>query len=193
MTLTPDTQQPSSLKSYRWTIDRYHDAVDANIFEGQPIELLDGVLFELSPEGIPHAGLSSDGADYLREKLGKQAKIREGKPITLPNASEPEPDIAVVKPLGDVYKKQRHPQGPDIFWVIEYSDTSLEKDLKIKPQIYANAGIPEYWVINLKTRELIVFRNPANGDYQSKQVLTNGVICPVCFPNEKIVVVSLLS
>ena len=129
----------------------------------------------------------------MRERLGTQVKIREGKPITLLNASEPEPDIAVVKPLGNVYKTQRHPQGADIFWVIEYSNTSLEKDLHLKSQIYAREGIPEYWVINLKTRELIVFRDPAGGDYQSQQTMTNGVIYPVCFPDVEIAIASLLS
>ena len=193
MILTADIQPDLSLAPYRWTLERYHLAVEARIFEGQALELLDGVLFEMSPEGIPHAGLSSDGADYLRERLGKRAKVREGKPITLLNASEPEPDIAVVKPLGNVYKTQRHPQGDDIFWVIEYSNTSLEKDLNLKPQIYAREGISEYWVINLKTRELIVFRDPVGGSYQSKQSMTNGVICPVCFPDVEIAIASLLS
>ncbi|HAA32054.1 MAG TPA: hypothetical protein DCE56_35550 [Cyanobacteria bacterium UBA8553] len=104
MTLATDDRRPPILTPYRWTIDRYHKAVEAGIFDGQPLELLDGELIEMSPEGIPHAGVSSDGADYLREMLGSQVKVREAKPITLPNDSEPEPDIAIVKPLGDLYK-----------------------------------------------------------------------------------------
>jgi Uma2 family endonuclease len=76
---------------------------------------LDGDLIEISPEGIPHAGISSDAADYLREMLGSQVKVREAKPITLPNDSEPEPDIAIVKPLGNLYKTDRHPKVDDIF------------------------------------------------------------------------------
>jgi len=123
MTLATDDRGSPAVTPYRWTVDRYHRAVEAGIFDGQPLELLDGQLIEMSPEGIPHAGLSSDGADYLRERLGSQAKVREAKPITLPNDSEPEPDIAIVKPLGDLYKTQRHPQVSDIFWVIEYSDS----------------------------------------------------------------------
>jgi Uma2 family endonuclease len=104
MTLATNDQRPPTVMLYRWTIDRYHKAVEAGIFDGQPLELLDGELIEMVPEGIPHAGLSSDGADYLREKLGSQVKVREAKPITLPNDSEPEPDIAIVKPLGDLYR-----------------------------------------------------------------------------------------
>ncbi|MGB3616315.1 MAG: Uma2 family endonuclease [Elainellaceae cyanobacterium] len=167
---------------YRWTSDRYRMAVDAGIFEGQPLELLDGALIEMVPEGISHAGLSSDGADYLRALLGGRVKVREAKPITLPNDSEPEPDIAVVKPLGEVYRTERHPIVADIFWVIEYSDTSLEKDLQLKTRIYAQAAIAEYWVVDLKARELIVFRDPVGESYESRRVMVDGVVCPVSFP-----------
>ena len=186
MTLATNDPQPPTVKPYRWTIDRYHKAVEAGIFDGQPLELLEGELIEMSPEGIPHAGLSSDGADYLRELLGSQVKVREAKPITLPDDSEPEPDIAIVKPLGDLYKTERHPHVEDIFWVIEYSNTSLDKDLQIKTKIYAKANILEYWVINLKTRELIVFRDPVGDEYRSKTTIISGVISPESFPTIQI-------
>lgn len=182
----------STITPYRWSINRYHKAVTAGIFEGQPVELLNGELIEMSPEGVPHAGLSSDGADYLRELLRNQAKIREAKPITLPNDSEPEPDIAIVKPLGNLYKTTRHPHVDDIFWVIEYANTSLEKDLQIKPKIYAKAGIAEYWVINLKTRELIVFRDLTGDEYQTQTVLSHGCVCPIQFPSVQVDVRRLL-
>lgn len=182
--LTPATTPATPVVvPYRWTVDRYHRAVEAGVFEGQPLELLDGVLVEMSPEGIPHAGLSSDAADYLRAKLGNRAKVREAKPITLPNDSEPEPDIAIVRPLGEVYKTERHPTVADIFWVMEYANTSLEKDLAVKDKIYAAAGISEYWVVNLKTRSLVVFRQPKDGTYQSQIVLAEGTIHPECCPD----------
>jgi len=100
--------------TYKWTVDRYHQAVEAGIFDDQPLELLNGELIEISPEGIPHASLSSDAGDYLRELLGKRAKIREGKPITLPNNSEPEPDIAVLEPDSAIYRLH-HPYQKTFF------------------------------------------------------------------------------
>lgn len=192
MTRATDDRASSIMTPYRWTVDLYHQAIAAGIFEGQPIELLAGELIEMSPEGIPHAGLSSDAADYLRECLGNRAKVREAKPITLPNDSEPEPDIAIVKPLTGVYKTERHPQVADIFWVIEYANTSLEKDLQVKHKIYAQAMIPEYWVINLRARELIMFRDPVGGTYQSTQSLTSGTIYPLSFPTVSIAVDRLI-
>jgi hypothetical protein len=68
-----------ALKPYRWSIDSYHRAVEVGVFDDQPVELLAGELIERSPEGIPHAGLSSDGANYLRERLGGRVKVREAK------------------------------------------------------------------------------------------------------------------
>jgi Uma2 family endonuclease len=182
VTLAFGNRQSPIVTPYRWTITRYHKAVEAGIFEGQPLELLDGDLIEISPEGIPHAGISSDAADYLREMLGSQVKVREAKPITLPNDSEPEPDIAIVKPLGNLYKTDRHPKVDDIFWVIEYANTSLEKDLQFKDKIYAQAGIVEYWVVNLKTQALVVFRNPMDGEYQSQETMASGTVSAKSFP-----------
>jgi len=80
--------------------------------------------------------------------LGDRATIRLSKPITLPNHSEPEPDIAIAQRLGREYL-QHHPYPENIFWLIEYSDSTLSKDLEIKSKIYAEVGILEYWVVNI--------------------------------------------
>jgi Uma2 family endonuclease len=120
-----------------------------------------------------------------------RAQVRPAKPITLPDGSEPEPDIAIVQRLGDEYL-DHHPYPENIFWVIEYSNTSLEKDLGIKAEIYAAAGIPEYWVVNLKENKLILFRDPVNGKYQSQQEFTSGTISPLAFPSLAVEVTRLL-
>jgi Uma2 family endonuclease len=171
-----------ALSTWKWTIDRYHQAVEAGVFEGASIELLNGELIEMSPEGIPHSSSSDEAAEYLREQLQGLAKVRESKPITLPNRSEPEPDISIVQLPVEIYRAH-HPYVENIYWVIEYSNSSLQKDLEVKSKVYAEAGIREYWVINLKTRELNVFRDPVNGEYQSQRVLTHGVISPLAFPD----------
>ena len=76
--------------------------------------------------------------------------------------------------------------------MIEYSNSSLDKDLGIKADIYAAAGIPEYWVNNLKKNVLIVFCNPVDGKYQSRQEFTTGTINPLAFPDVAIEVARLL-
>jgi len=192
MDFTMTEAKLQALSTWKWTVDHYHQAVEAGVFEGAPIELLNGELVEMSPEGVPHAGLNDRSSRYLQRLLGERAIVRVGHPITLPNRSEPEPDLAIVEPLEDIYIDEHHPYPDNIFWIVEYSNSSLQKDLEVKSKVYAEAGIREYWVINLKTRELNVFRNPVNGKYQRQVRLTGGVISPLAFPDVQIDVVRLL-
>jgi Uma2 family endonuclease len=176
----------------RISLEQYHRMVDAGIWDDCHVELLDGVVVEMSPEGIPHAHDSSDMAEYLMRLLGSRAQVRDGHPITLPSGSEPEPDIAIVQRLGKEYRAH-HPYPENIFWVIEYSNSSLDKDLGVKAKIYASEGISEYWVVNLKKNVLIVFRDPVDGKYQSRQEFTSGTISPLAFPDLAIDVARLLA
>ena len=176
----------------KWTIDEYHRIIAAGILDHRRVELLKGEIVEMAPEGEAHAYFSSEAGDYLSRLLGDRALIRAAKPITLPNNSEPEPDIAVVQRLGREYL-QHHPYPENIFWLIEYSDSTLEKDLEFKSKVYAEAVIPEYWVANLKKRQLIVFRDPQDGEYTSKATLTQGTIAPVAFPDVTLLVSSIVS
>jgi Uma2 family endonuclease len=171
-----------TVTTYKWTIERYHRAIEAGIFDNQPIELLRGDLIVMPPEREPHAYYNTEAADYLRILLGERVKIRDAKPVTLPNNSEPVPDVAIVKPLGEVYL-EHHPYPEDIFWVIEFSNATLSKDLGEKKEIYAEAGIVEYWVVNLKTPQLQVFRDIENGQYTTELTLTTGTIAPLAFPD----------
>ena len=167
--------------TYRWTLDRYHQAITAGIFEDQPIELLQGELIVMTPEGEPHAYYNTEAADYLRGLLGDRAKVRDAKPITLPNDSEPAPDLAIVKPFGKVYL-EHHPYPEDIFWVVEFSQSTLSKDLGVKKTIYAEAGIPEYWVVNLKETCVHVFRDLVQEVYTTEALVSTGTITTISFP-----------
>ncbi|MEQ9358257.1 Uma2 family endonuclease [Coleofasciculus chthonoplastes] len=181
-----------AITTAKWTIDEYHRMIAAGILEDRQVELLQGEIVEMSPEGEPHAYFSSEAGEYLMRWLSDRAMVRLAKPITLPNNSEPEPDIAIVQRLGREYL-EHHPYPDNIFWLIEYSESSLEKDLEIKRKIYAQVGISEYWVINLKRRQLIVFRDPQDGEYASRSTLTGGRIYPLAFPDISISVDSIVS
>ncbi|AUT00244.1 hypothetical protein CLI64_07530 [Nostoc sp. CENA543] len=166
----------------KWSIEEYHRMIEAGILSDRKVELLQGEIIEMSPEGEPHAYCSHEAANYLIKLLGDLATIRQAKPITLPNESEPEPDIAIVQNLGREYLLH-HPYPENIFWVIEYANSSLEKDLETKSKIYAQAGILEYWVVNLRKFNLVVFRDILDGEYATKQTFTTGIIQPVAFPD----------
>ncbi|MEH2179183.1 Uma2 family endonuclease [Nostoc sp.] len=166
--------------------------IDAGILSDRKVELLKGEIVEIFAEGEPHAYSSGEAGDYLAKLLAERAKIRHAKPITLPNNSEPEPDIAIVQPLGREYR-QHHPYPENIFWLIEYANSSLEKDLETKSKIYAEAGILEYWVVNLKKLHLAVYREILNGEYVTKLTLTGGIIQPLAFPDVSIVVEQIIN
>ena len=176
----------------KWTIDEYHSMIQVGLLDNRQVELLKGEIVEMSPEGEAHAYFSSEAEEYLRKLLGDRVTIRSGKPITLPNNSEPEPDIAIVQKLGREYLSH-HPYPENIFWLIEYSSSSLEKDLTVKTKIYAEVGIKEYWVVNLKKKQLIVFREPQETEYASKSTLSTGTVYPLSFPDVAVSVNSIIS
>lgn len=176
----------------KWTVDEYHRIIAAGILDERRVELLKGEIVEMPPEGEPHAYFSSEAGEYLTRLLGDGAMIRHSKPITLPNNSEPEPDIAIVQRLGRDYL-EHHPYPNNIFLLIEYSDSSLDKDLEIKTKVYAEVGILEYWVVNLRRRQLIVFRDTQDGEYASKSTFTEGTIYPLAFPDVAVSVDAIVS
>lgn len=169
----------------KWSIDEYHQLVESGVLADRKVELLKGIIVEMPPEGMPHVVYCSESVKYLRTLLGNRAEVREAHPITLPNDSEPEPDIAIVAAPGIQYLAH-HPYPADVFWLMEYANTTLNKDLNDKKRVYAEAGIEEYWVVNLKASELIVFRDPASDTYQSELILADGDISPLSFPDLQI-------
>jgi Uma2 family endonuclease len=181
-----------SITIAKWTIDQYHELVATGILNDRRVELLAGDIVEMAPEGMPHAVYCGRTVEYLREMLRDRAKVRETHPITLPNNSEPEPDVAIVR-SPDTQYLAHHPYPEDIFWLIEYSDTTLAKDLNAKQRIYAQAGILEYWVVNLQASELIVFRDADNDAYQTETKLTSGSISPLSFTDIEVEVSRLFS
>ena len=176
----------------KWTIDQYHQLVNAGMLIDRQVELLAGNIVEMSPEGMFHAVYCGDAVDYLKQLLGNRAKVREAHPISLPNNSEPEPDIAVVRPSPNRYL-DHHPYPEDIFWLVEYADSTLAKDLNTKQQIYAAAGILEYWIVNLQASELIVLREPQSAGYAMETRLAEGSIAPLSFPEIEVQVRRLFS
>lgn len=167
--------------TYKWQIEQWHKLVNSGALAGLPIELLEGDIVEMSPEGIEHSATNRSIGDYLRDLLEGKAYISESHPITLDN-SEPEPDIAVVRLPSSIYH-QHHPYAEDIYWLIEVSNHTLAKDLEIKTTTYARNGIPEYWVVDLKNKQLIVHTQPDRDKYLQVVTRDSGTVTPQAFSN----------
>lgn len=165
----------------KWKVEDYHRLIEAGILSDRPVELLAGEIIEKPPEEPLHSYVTDGLANYLRNLLQNQAVVREAHPITLSD-SEPEPDLAIVRPPRSLYR-QHHPYAEDIFWLVEISQSTLRYDLKEKKKIYAKAGIKEYWVADAVGRRVHIFRQPQGEDYQFQSILTQGNIAPEAFPN----------
>jgi Uma2 family endonuclease len=153
----------------RWTVDDYHRMFASGILTPEDrVELLDGQIVEMVPQDPPYASRIDDGGDYLKALFTGRAKVRIQLPITFAPGSEPEPDFAIVRQGDDRYRTL-HPYPEDVLLLIEVSDSIFKRDRDSKSKIYAGAGIAEYWIVNFKQRQVLVFQNPQDGDYQTEQ------------------------
>ena len=123
------------------------------------VELIDGELFDMSPIGALHAAIVDSLVRHFARRVHESLFIRCQNPLRLDEFSEPEPDIAILRPRADCYTTA-HPGPADVLLVIEVADTSLAYDLGTKVPLYARYGIPEVWVIDAATRQTRVFRQP---------------------------------
>lgn len=182
----------TAFKTKRWTIDEYHRLIETGFLANDRVELLRGEIVEMLPEGTLHAEQSQEADRYLNRLLGGVAYVRQAKPITLPDDSEPEPDIAIVEDLGREYRSH-HPYSENVFWLIEYSHSTLQRDLDEKLKIYAATGIREYWVVDIEHLILRVHREPRGENYQLVQEYESGVVFAEAFPEIAIEVLKIIN
>lgn len=175
---------------FRWSLDDWHELVNSGILANKKVELLEGEIVQMSPEGIPHRHTNHEIVKYLRQLLGDGAEVYEAHPVTL-DESEPEPDIAIVRSPSLRYR-YHHPFKEDIYWLIEISKTTLNQDLGQKADIYARNDIAEYWVIDLSNQKMFVHTQPNNGKYQKINEYTTGFIQPLAFSGIEIDLSKLL-
>jgi Uma2 family endonuclease len=183
-----------TLVTAKWSLEDYHRMIDTGLLDERQVELIDGEILEMAPEGAGHSYNGRELGKYLRLQLGDLVEVSESYPITLPNNSEPQPDVAILKPPAANYST-RHPYPEDIYWLIEISNTTLARDLGMKKELYASAGIVEYWVVDLRNGVLVVFRDLTADGYGSESRYESGTISPLAFSDvaldiEKLVVVS---
>jgi Uma2 family endonuclease len=171
----------------KFTVEDYHHLIETGVLEGRSVELLEGLILEMSPEGPIHVNRIRQIAKFFRAALSDD-EVSEAHPITLPN-SEPEPDIAIIVPQE---YPNRHPSSQDILLIIEVAYSSLSKDLNEKAAAYAGAEIVEYWLVDLFNLKVVIMRQPQSGSYQVTQELTVGMISPLQFPNLNVPVALLL-
>jgi Uma2 family endonuclease len=197
MTTLPTIPNPiatlSSTNLKYWTVQDYYQMSELGILDpNERTELIAGQIVIMTAKGTPHVIALQLLASNLQDQLGKVALIRTQDPILLDNFSEPEPDLAIVKGTILDYA-DHHPHPEDIHLIVEVADSTLKKDCEVKDKLYSQAGIPEYWVVDLKNRQLHIFRDPTPTGYTSHLLTTESqTASPLAFSNISLSIGSIL-
>jgi len=159
------------LRRHRITVDEYYRLAAVGLLAPDArVELIQGVIVDMPPMGARHAALVSRLHTLLERAAGDLAIVRCQLPLRLDAFSEPQPDLALLRPREDFYEQQ-HPTAADALLVIEVSETRLRYDTHSKAALYARHGVPEFWIIDSARRHLHLLRNPAEGAYRSHLIL----------------------
>jgi Uma2 family endonuclease len=155
-------------------------------------ELIAGHITVMAAKGTPHVTALYLLANALRDLLSTTTLIRTQDPIRLNDFSEPEPDLAIVRGTVLDYVNH-HPCPDDVYLIVEVADSTLKQDCDIKDKLYAQANIAEYWVLDLRSRQLHVFRNPTATGYTTHLILSEpSQVSPRAFPHLALALTAVL-
>jgi len=182
---------------HKWTKQEYYKMVEMGLFTGKHVELMEGQIIEMSPMGSLHRTAITLTAEILRNIFIGRYFISTQCPMDLGESSDPEPDIAVIS--GEI-RDYTHSHPTSAVLIVEIADSSLDYDRNKKGSLYARAGIEDYWIINLSSSRLEVYRNPIvdpekfyGYGYSSINIFTGlHSISPLAFPDAIISVSDLL-
>jgi len=159
-----------------FNVAEYYQMARAGVLtEDERVELVRGEIVAMSPIGIRHAACVNQITMRLNEWARRRFVVSIQNPIRLDDHSEPQPDIAVLKPRDDVYFEAQ-PRPGDVLVVIEVADTSMGYDREEKVPLYAEAGIPEMWLVNLPEGIIEIYTEPVDGVYSSVRQVTRGEV-----------------
>lgn len=181
----PSPQQPSPDRLTPITLAMYDRMIEAGVFEPaetHPLELIGGQLHMMSPIGDRHADAVAFLTRWSSQCLDHgQMMVWVQNPLAMPSSqSAPQPDVAWVKLRRYA---DRRPLPEDVSLVIEVADTSLEFDMTVKAALYAAAGITDYWVVDLTSRGVIMFRDPRDGRYETRSTHRGDqLVSPLALP-----------
>ena len=167
----------------RFTRSDYHRMAEAGILgERDRVELIRGEIIEMSPIGPRHAAFVDNLSNLLARRLPDAVIVRTQGPVALADDTEPQPDLTVLRRRAVPYK-EREAWADDALLVIEVAETSLAYDRSTKLRIYAEAGIPEYWIVDCVAETVEVHRDPGPEGYREVNLVTGfATVRPQAFP-----------
>ena len=176
-----------------FTVDDYYAMADAGILgHDERVELIEGEIVEMAPIGNRHASCVGRLILLMSQALNKLAIVRVQNPVRIDEYSEVQPDLMLLVWQDDFYASG-HPGPSDVLLLIEVSDTTLLYDRNVKLPIYARAGIPEVWIVDLQSGQLEAFTQPSSEGYGSSKTLNAGdSISPSAFTDISLAVSDII-
>lgn len=160
------------LTQRRFTVDEYEQMVEVGILgPDDHVELIEGAIVEMPPIGPLHADVVRWLSIFFVRTLEDRAVVSVQSPVRLPTSSEPQPDIALLRPGS---YRQRHPEPADILLVVEVADTTVLSDRRYKIPMYARSRVAEAWLVDLTMNVLEVYRGPRTDGYSEQVVVRPG-------------------
>lgn len=159
-----------------FTVDDYYKMAEVGILAPEDrVELIHGEIIQMSPIKSFHSSIVDALHELLVLLLHGKAIVKSQNPLSIDGYSEPEPDLIIAQYYDHKYRHQ-HPKPEDVYFLIEVADTTLQKDRKVKLPLYAEAGIGEVWIVNLKNSSLEMYTKPLEDTYQECRILKVGDI-----------------
>jgi Uma2 family endonuclease len=167
-----------------FTREEYHRMGEVGILkEADRVELIRGEILQMSPIGRRHYAFVNNLNELLVTRLGGRAIVAVQGPIALTDDTEPEPDLAVIRRRAVPYK-EREAFADDAVLLIEVAESSLAYDRSTKLRLYAEAGIPEYWVVDCVRESVEIHRSPEGDRYRDvSRVAAVGTVSVQAFPD----------
>lgn len=167
--MTSSEQIP--LPRRHFTVTDFHRMGETGVLgEDERVELIEGEIIQMTPIGSPHGGRINQLNRLLIQAVGERAVVAVQNPVTLDEQSEPEPDLALLRPRADFYTDS-HPGAADVLLLIEVADSSLRIDRDVKVPLYARHGIPEVWIVAIGERQVLRFAVPDQGGYRVREII----------------------
>ena len=157
---------PHHAQRHTVTATEYLRMTEAGVFAETRLELMEGEIIDMAPIGSRHAAVVNTLAALLVRLAGERAIVSVQNPLIADDKSVPQPDLMLLKYRADRYF-DAYPMAGDVLLVVDVSDTTLRFDLDTKIPLYARAGIPEVWVIDVESRRLLAFSDPDAGTYRA--------------------------
>jgi len=161
------------VQRHRFSVDEYHRMGEAGLFaEDDRIELIEGEIVDMVPIGGPHVFLVNRLTRHFVHCGGDQAVVSVQNPIRLSNDTEPEPDFVLLSPR--LVSPTKVPEAAAALLVVEVAGSSLDYDRRVKARLYGQAGIPEYWLLDVEHRTLERYSDPSPQGYRQTRLFLEG-------------------